>query len=47
MSYQLKVNQDDSKSVREFILRKSYNQHDLTADEENFLDALNRQVSLF
>lgn len=35
----------DLRSVKEFILQKSLQDHQLTRDEEKFLDSLNKQVS--
>lgn len=43
---QRKMGYRDLKTVKEFILRKSYQDDDLTGDEERFLDSLNRQVMI-
>lgn len=41
---QRKMGYRDLKTVKEFIIRKSYQDDELSVDEEKFLDALNRQV---
>ena len=41
---QRKMGYRDLRTVKEFILRKSYQDDELSQDEERFMDALNRQV---
>lgn len=41
---QRKMGYRDLRTVKEFILRKSYQDDELTQDEERFMDVLNRQV---
>lgn len=43
MQHSRKLGHIDPKSVKESILRKSYTEDELTREEEEFLDALNRQ----